>query len=107
MRRLPRICVGLVRFWAELSSFHAYVWTSTPMHGPGMLGLCFIGFHTYTWCSTPHTWNLSCLEGASMMSTHMLDVLRLCVGSGVGGRVKATPRLPGARLGMRLNVSST
>ncbi|MED6177057.1 hypothetical protein PIB30_094131 [Stylosanthes scabra] len=37
------------------------------------------------------------------MSTHMLDVLRLCVGSGASGRVKATPRLPGAYLGVGLN----
>ncbi|MED6124681.1 hypothetical protein PIB30_061264 [Stylosanthes scabra] len=53
------------------------------MRGLEMLGKWFTDFHTYAWCSTPYAWTLRCLEG---------------------WRVKAMPRLPGARLGVGLNV---
>ncbi|MED6140912.1 hypothetical protein PIB30_098114, partial [Stylosanthes scabra] len=56
-----------------------------------------VDFHAYVWA-------LECLGDDSLASTHRLGLLSLCVGSGVGWKAKATPMLPGVRLGVGLTL---
>ncbi|MED6190225.1 hypothetical protein PIB30_103793, partial [Stylosanthes scabra] len=69
------------------------------MRGLGVLGRCFNDFHVYAWCSKPYAWTLS-LEGIHLLPRIGLVLYAYSWAPEQAGGVKATPRLPGARLGV-------